>query len=77
MSKANNQCIRLNKALDLLHRSGARLMLMKANDGDHFYIVPGGRVDRSDAQEILNRPDVITFDDGLFPNSPQSWRLIR
>lgn len=70
-------CLRLNKAVDLLHRTGARMMLMHASDGDHFYIIPGGRVDRADAQKILSRPDVIKFDDGLFPNNPQSWRLMR
>jgi hypothetical protein len=66
----------LNKALDLLlHRKDARMMLMHSTDGDHFYIVPGGRVDRTAAQKILKRPDIMEFDDGLFPGNPQSWRL--
>lgn len=66
----------LNKALDLLlHRKDARMMLMHSTDGDHFYIVPGGRVDRLAAQKILKRPDIMEFDDGLFPGNPQSWRL--
>lgn len=69
--------IRLSKAIDLMHRPGARLMVMHARDGDHFYVVPGGRVHKGDAQKILNRPDVIKFDDGLFPNNPQTWKLMR
>lgn len=77
MSKTTNQCLRFSKALDLLHRTDTRLMLMHTSDGDHFYIVPGGRVDRADAQKILTRADVIQFDDGLFPGNPQSWKLSR
>lgn len=66
----------LKKALDLLlHRKDARMMIMHAADGDHFYIVPGGRVDPAAAQKILKRSDIMEFDDGLFPGNPQSWRL--
>jgi hypothetical protein len=66
----------MNRAVDLLlHRNDTRMMVMHSSDGDHFYIVPGGRVDRTAAQKILKRPDIIEFDDGLFPGNPQSWRL--
>ena len=72
----NDSVLTLNKALNLLlHRKDARMMLMHTTDGDHFYIVPGGRVDRTAAQKILKRPDIMEFDDGLFPGNPQSWRL--
>lgn len=77
MRAQRNDCIRLNKAIDLLHVTGSRLMIMHMNDGDHYYVVPGGRLDRSDAQKILARPDVVEFDDGPFPGNPQSWKLAR
>jgi hypothetical protein len=74
--KNDKQCLSLNKALDLLlHKNGTRMMVMRSTDGDHYYIVPGGRVDRTAAQKILKRPDIMEFDDGLFPGNPQSWRL--
>lgn len=75
MKKDRNECLTFNKAVDLLHRTGTRMMVMRANDGDHFYIVPGGRVDPRAAQKILLRPDIIEFDDGLFPGNPQSWKM--
>ena len=76
--KANKeQEFRFSKAVDLMHRPGSRLMIMHTNTGDHFYVVPGGRVNRDDAQKILKRPDVIKFDDGLSPGHPQSWKLMR
>ena len=70
-------CLGLKKAIDLLMHRGARLMLMHASTGDHYYIIPGGRVDRDAAQKILQRDDCMAFDDGLFPNNPQSWKLVR
>lgn len=75
--KKGNDCLRFNAAVDLLHRKDTRLMIMHCSDGDHFYVVPGGRVNRDDAQKILLRPDIIEFDDGLFPGNPQSWRMER
>ena len=77
MKKNGNECLSLNKAIDLLHRTGTRMMIMHASDGDHFYVVPGGRVDRTAAQKILQRPDIQEFDDGLFPGNPQSWKMVR
>lgn len=77
MKKDRNECLRLTKAVEMLHRVGTRLMIMHANDGDHFYVVPGGRVNRDDAQKILQRDDIIEFDDGLFPGNPQSWKMVR
>lgn len=77
MKKDRSEVLTFTKAVDLLHRNGTRMMIMHASDGDHFYIVPGGRVDRGAAQKILQRPDIMEFDDGLFPGSPQSWRMVR
>ncbi len=77
MKQSRNECLSLNKAVDLMHKTGTRMMIMHASDGDHFYIVPGGRVDRGAAQKILMRHDIVEFDDGLFPVNPQSWRMER
>lgn len=68
-------CLRLKAAVDMLRLPDRRMMLMHTNDGDHYYVVPGGRVDRNDAQKIIGRPDCHMLDDGLFPGNPQSWRL--
>jgi hypothetical protein len=75
--KARSQALRLRQAIELLHRNNTRLMLMHGRDGDEFYIVPGGRVDFRDALKILERPDVRSFDDGLFPGHSQQWRMCR
>jgi hypothetical protein len=75
--KARNQALRLRQAVELLHRTDTRMMLMHTRDGDEFYIVPGGRVDARDAVKILERPDIKSFDDGLFPGHPQQWRMSR
>lgn len=75
--KARNQALRLRQAVDLLHRPDTRLMLMHTRDGDEFCIVPGGRLDTRDALKILERPDVRSFDDGLFPGHSQQWRPMR
>jgi hypothetical protein len=37
----------------------------------------GGQVDRAAAELIIAREDIIQFDDGLFPNNPQSWKMVR
>ncbi|MEY9413742.1 hypothetical protein ABIF69_000184 [Bradyrhizobium japonicum] len=75
--KAKSHPLRLRQAVDLLHRRDTRLMLMHTHDGNEFYVVPGGRVDARDAQKILERPDVQSFDDGLFPGHPPQLRISR
>jgi hypothetical protein len=77
--KTKNPALRLKQAVDLLlHKPGTRLMQMHGRDGLEFYIVPGGRVDASDAQLILKRPDIKPADDdGTFPGCPQQWRRSR
>jgi hypothetical protein len=62
-------------------RRGAVLKLLHAyGRGYEYYVVPhtgvnGGHVHRKDAEKILKRVDVRAHDDGLFPDSPQSWKL--
>jgi hypothetical protein len=75
--KTKNHVLRLRQAVELLHRADTRLMVMHSRDGDEFYVVPGGRVDARDALKILERPDVRSFDDGLFPGHSQQWRICR
>ena len=77
MKQARNNPLRFQKAVDLLHRADTRLMLMHGRDGQEFYIVPGGRVDARDALKILERPDIKSFDDGIFPGHPQQWHMSR
>lgn len=74
VAKKSTSGLSFAKAVDMLHKPGTRMMIMHTGDGDHFYIVPGGRVDQAAAHKIIQRPDIIEFDDGLFPGNPQSWR---
>jgi hypothetical protein len=62
-------------AAELLRDSRRRLMKMHTPSGPRWYIVPGGLVSDATAEKILARPDVHVFDDGLFPNNPQSYRI--
>jgi hypothetical protein len=70
-------------ALERLHHTGSRLMVMTGRTGDEFYIVPGnrrgqgGQVERAAAEQIIARKDIVKFDDGLFPGNPQSWKMVR
>ncbi len=63
------------KAYDQLRIRGTRLMLMHTSGEDEFFVIPGGQVSKDDAKKLLSQPDLIAFDDGLFPNNPQSWRI--
>ena len=77
-AKKQATALRLRQAVDLLlHRPGTRLMQMHGRNGPEFYVVPGGRLDERDARQILKRPDIKAFDDGLFPGCPPQWRLGR
>jgi MOSC domain-containing protein YiiM len=75
MSAAGKPCMRLNKALDLLRRKGAQIMLVHTKDGVEYYVDPGGRVRSDDALKILARPDVVASDDGLFLGNSQTWQM--
>jgi hypothetical protein len=65
LSEAENK-MRTGSVLRLLHSYGRGLQ---------YYLVPGGHVERKDAEKIIARPDVISMNDGLFPDSPQSWKM--
>ena len=75
--KVRNQTLRFRQAVDLLHRTDTRLMLMHTTTAMNFTSSRGGRVDARDALKILERPDVRSFDDGLFPGHAQQWRISR
>lgn len=68
----------IKRATELLRKPDHRLMLMFAPNlpnGKAYYVVPGGYLEPSDAEKIIARPDVHAYDDGLFPNCEQSWKL--
>jgi hypothetical protein len=57
---------------------GARLMKMHTSGspaGYAYYVVPGGYIEPDQAQKIIERPDVVSNNDGLFPGLPQSWKV--
>lgn len=65
-------------ALQLLRQPGHRLMLMFTNDPKEpkaYYLVPGGYVSPEIAAKLLERPDVVAADDGLFPGNSQTWTI--
>ena len=56
-------------------RCGGTVLTMGAR-GAEFYVVPdGGRVRPADAQEIIQRTEIVVADSGLFSDTPQSWRF--
>ena len=67
-------------ALEELRQPGYELvhLHLPASEGGHgFYVVPGGgRVKDTDAEKILQRPDVQPYSAGLFPETVQSWRMM-
>ena len=70
-----------NAALNLLRQPEYELVLLHlapSGSGHAFYVVPGGgRVKAEDAKKILQRPDVQPYSTGLFPETVQSWRMVR
>lgn len=64
------------KACAALTKRGSRLMKMHTKDGSQWFVIPGGRVSDDDAEKILQRANLTTCDDGLFPGIPQSWKLV-
>jgi hypothetical protein len=81
--QTRNTKLDFKTAVERLHHTGSRLMVMTGRTGDEFYIIPGsrtgygGEVERAAAEQILARDDIIKFDDGLFPGNPQSWKMVR
>jgi hypothetical protein len=73
--------ISLAVALEELRQPGYELvhLHLPAPEGGHgFYVVPGGgRVAEKDAAAILQRADIQPHSAGLFPETVQSWRMVR
>ena len=63
----------------LLHVPGSSLKKMFVTGGHReYFVVPnGGMVAEGDALAIIARPEIGTFEDGLFPGNPQSWSVRR
>jgi hypothetical protein len=61
------------KAIEMM-RERRRLMQLHTGGRVEWFIVPGGQVSAATAANILARPDVQPFDDGLFPGVPQTYR---
>lgn len=74
------KALSLKKAMELMHLPGTRLVRMFTHgspEGFAHYIIPGGYVEPDTAESIKRRPDVISGNDGLFPNVEQTWRIHR
>lgn len=67
------------RALDAMG-TGAKLMLihdLKSKTGKSFYIVPGGPVESEVAEKLIARPNIQSNNDGLLPETPQSWSIMK
>jgi hypothetical protein len=64
------------KAIDRMRMPETRLVQTHSPQGDAFYVVPGGYVEPDTAEKIIKHPQVVGSPDGLFPNMPQTWRII-
>ena len=67
--------VSLRRALDLLRLPGARMMKCHDKDGVGYYVLGAGKLTDDDAHKILRQPNLIAFEDGLFPGNSQGWRL--
>lgn len=79
MAKVPLKALGLKRALELLQQPDHRLMVMHSPaspEGRAYFVVPGGYVEPTVALKILEHPKLQPFDDGLFPNCPQSWRFV-
>lgn len=78
-TKRTMKSLSLNNAELLLRRPGTKLMMMHTNDPKEpmaYYILPGGYISASIAEKLIARPDVVPNQDGLLPDTTQSWQLI-
>lgn len=78
MKQPRNQKLSFQRAIDKM-ALGAKLMLMhdpKADGGQSYYLVPGGPVHSEIAHKLIAHATVRCNDDGLFPDSPQSWSVV-
>jgi hypothetical protein len=79
--KPTSRTLSLAVALEELRQPGYELVhlhLPPPEGGHGFYVIPGGGcVKSTDAEKILQRPDVQPVSAGLFPETVQSWRMVR
>jgi hypothetical protein len=69
---------KLNRAMDCMRRSDARLVLTNHNGRPDYWITPGGiRIEPDIAKRIIAHPQVRGGKDALFPGLDQTWRLRR
>jgi hypothetical protein len=78
MSAAKGK-LKLDRAIDLLHHKGSRLVKMHtARGGMEWFILPaGGIISTQDAATILARPDIRGQKDCLFPGLDQTYQMVR
>lgn len=78
MTKQPVKAVGIKKAMDLMHRTGTRLVRMctdQSPEGVAYYLVPGGYVAPDTAEKIMKHPAVVAGADGLFPGHDQTWRV--
>jgi hypothetical protein len=62
----------------ILHVPDSRLTIMYAGGGRKYFALPKfGLVAEKDALAIIGHPEIVVFEDGLFPGIPLSWRRRR
>jgi hypothetical protein len=71
-----NQYLSYPDAINLMEQPDTPLTVTRATDGDE-YSLAGRRVTKDTAKKIRAHPDVVPFDEGLFPGNTQSWVLIK
>jgi hypothetical protein len=73
---ARQKSLKLDVALQLLRRSGTRLVLTHTESGPEYRVDPGGgRVTEKTAKRILSFRACRPLDAGLLPETAQSWTL--
>ncbi len=64
------------RAYDRMNIPGRRLLQTNTQRGVRWDVVPGGpQVSDEDARAIIARPDVVPFQDGLFPGISQQYTV--
>jgi hypothetical protein len=64
-----------DEAIEAMRKPEARLVRMNSRPAGYF-VVPGGPVERTAADKVMNHPLVRAGHDGLFPGHDQTWRMI-
>jgi hypothetical protein len=65
------------RAADLMRAGGVLMQMHERHGGLAWFIVPGGEVTTTVAEELLRRPDCQPNRDGLFPGISQTFKLGR